>query len=119
MAPPILVRMLAQAWGMAFSVGTRAAVDAWRVHAARNASAGVVGQRLTRTMTSKHALEILDVPASNPEKLTAPELEQAKAKYTQLFEANAPEGDGPGGSPYLQGKVMSAYQHLEAKAGRA
>ena len=120
MGLPIL-RVLGQVWSLFGSVITRAAVEAYHSAAKENRAAGIVGGReaAATQMTTKEALEILNVEAKNVKKLSDKELARAEENYKKYFEDNAPEADGPGGSAYLQGKVLAAYQHIRNSANKA
>eukprot|EP01063_Lacrimia_lanifica_P016773 TRINITY_DN23347_c0_g1_i1.p2 TRINITY_DN23347_c0_g1~~TRINITY_DN23347_c0_g1_i1.p2 ORF type:complete len:120 (+),score=47.73 TRINITY_DN23347_c0_g1_i1:102-461(+) len=115
MGAPVLIRLALQAMSFVGSAAAKAAFDAYRMEAARNTATGVAGVgRQARQMDRKQALEVLNVQPQVAGKLTAADHERIHENYTKFFEANAPdESGGPGGSPYLQGKVLAAYQTLE------
>eukprot|EP00755_Sulcionema_specki_P026346 Sspe_Gene.16008::Locus_5617_Transcript_1_1_Confidence_1.000_Length_834::g.16008::m.16008/K17805/PAM16, TIM16; mitochondrial import inner membrane translocase subunit TIM16 len=110
-----LLQTILKVGGALGGIALKAAYDAYRVQAAQNLHAGTVAtaQRVQREMTKEEALQILNIRNSNfTAPLTTSERELAEKNFKEYFEANAPPPEGPGGSAYIQGKVITAYKHL-------
>eukprot|EP01065_Artemidia_motanka_P020304 TRINITY_DN24323_c0_g1_i1.p1 TRINITY_DN24323_c0_g1~~TRINITY_DN24323_c0_g1_i1.p1 ORF type:complete len:117 (+),score=17.29 TRINITY_DN24323_c0_g1_i1:71-421(+) len=111
---------IARLGGTFGAVVAKAFFDAYRMQAAQNVAAGTVrsAQRVTREMSHEEALQILNIRSAGDTAAPLSPSERASLDkhFERHFNANAPsEKDSAAGSPYLQGKVLSAYEYLKNK----